>query len=270
MEFLKIVRRRSFLSEVSYIALNIALAISVVILVRVTDSPWLAIGLVLLSKWRVFAVRPRYWLANLQSNLVDYIVNVGFVLFLYGVHAGTATGGQKTFLTVSLMLLYMVWLIFIKPRSKRLFVVAQGGTALFIGITVIFSLAYAIPLSIVVALSWLIGYAAAKHILNSYNEESHVILLSQLWGLTIAEIAWIAYHWTIGYTLFGFEAIMVPRVALTVLCLGFVAYKCYDSYYHNGAVKSVDVVLPILFTFGVVVVLPIILNLLGLDIAVGV
>lgn len=270
MEFLKIVRRRSFLSEVSYISLNIALAVSIVILIRVTGSPWLAIGLVLLSKWRVIAVRPRFWFANLQSNLVDYIVSISFVMFLYSLYIGDATVGQKTFLIVGLMLMYMAWLVFIKPRSKRVFVVAQAGVALFSGVAVLYSLAYAIPLSVVVLLMWLIGYATGKHVLNSYDEESHVTLLSQLWGLILAEVGWIAYHWTLAYSLFGFDEVLVPRAALTVLCLGFVAYKCYDSYHHNGQVRGTDVVLPIVFTFGVVIILPIILSLLGLDIAIGV
>ena len=57
MEFLKNVRRRSFLSEVVYIALNIGLAIAVVLIIRATESPWPAVGLVFLSKWRVLAVK---------------------------------------------------------------------------------------------------------------------------------------------------------------------------------------------------------------------
>ena len=47
-------------SHVFYITLNILLPILAYILVRI-DFVGLAIGLVLLSKWRMFAVRPRYW-----------------------------------------------------------------------------------------------------------------------------------------------------------------------------------------------------------------
>jgi hypothetical protein len=82
MEFLKLVRKRSFLSEAVYTVLNIALAVAVVIVIRYTGSIGFAIGLVVLSKWRVFAVRPRFWWANLRSNLVDFIVSISFVLHL--------------------------------------------------------------------------------------------------------------------------------------------------------------------------------------------
>lgn len=270
MEFLKTVRRRSFLGEMSYIILNIALAIGVILLIRITDSPWLSIGLILISKWRVFAVRPRYWFVNLQSNLVDYIVSISFVLFLYSVYAGDSMADQKLVLVIALLAIYMAWLIFIRPRSKRLFVVAQAGVALFSGTAILYGVAYSLPLSVVALSMWVIGYATARHVLASYNEETQVVLLSQIWGLVLAEIGWIAYHWTIAYTLFGFSGVVVPRVAITVLSLGFVVYKSYDSYYHHKKIRSTDVVLPILFSFGIVVVLPIILSILGLNIAIGI
>ena len=38
MEFLKLVRRRSFVSEVVYMILNIALAIALLAVIRYTDS----------------------------------------------------------------------------------------------------------------------------------------------------------------------------------------------------------------------------------------
>jgi hypothetical protein len=142
MEFLKIVRRRSFLSEVVYTLLNVALALAVVTLIRATESPWPALGLVFLSKWRVLAVRPRYWFVNIQANLVDYIVSISIVIFVYTTYISAATSGQKLFLMGVLTLLYIAWLLFLKPRSKRIYVVAQAGVALFTGVTALFSLAY--------------------------------------------------------------------------------------------------------------------------------
>jgi len=74
MEFLKLSKRRSLLSELIYIVLNVALAVGLLVIVWAIASPYAAFALVLLSKWRVFAVRPRYWFANLQANMVDVIV----------------------------------------------------------------------------------------------------------------------------------------------------------------------------------------------------
>ncbi len=269
MEFLKNVRRKSFLSEVVYVLLNVALAISIVILIRVTQSPWPAIVLVLLSKWRVFGVRPRYWFVNVQSNLVDFIVSVSFAVFLYTIYNGNPTSGQVA-IAVAFMLLYMGWLLYVKPRSKRKFVIVQAGIALFVGTAALYMYSYAIPSSVAVLFMWLIGYSVARHALSSYSEETHVLFMSQVWGLVMAEIGWLAYHWTVAYPLFGSLGLLVPRVALTVFCAGFVALKAYDSYYHNQKIRGNDIIMPLLFAFGIIIVLPLVLNLLGFSVALGV
>jgi hypothetical protein len=270
MEFLKTVRRRSFLSEVIYVGLNIALAVAVVTLIWVTESPWAAVGLVLLSKWRVFAVRPRYWFVNVQSNLVDFIVSVSFVIFLYTTYSSIVASGPRLFIMAVLTLIYIGWLLFLKPRSKRSYMVAQGATALFVGVTALYLLAYALPTTVVVMLMWLIGYTTARHILSSYSEETHILFMSQLWAITLAEIGWLAYHWTVGYSLFGVSGMVFPRVALTVACIGFITWKCYDAYYHNRKIRRNDIILPILFTVGIIIVLPLILNSLGTSVPVGI
>jgi len=269
MEFLKIVRRRSFQSEVVYTALNVALAIAVVLVIRATESPWPAIVLVFLSKWRVLAVRPRYWFVNVQANLVDFIVSISLVVFMYAAHTSAAQPTQKLFILGVLTLIYIAWLLFLKPRSKRVYVVAQAGVALFAGVTALFTLSYAWPASLVVIVMWLIGYATARHVLASYDE-THILFLSLLWGLVLAEIGWLAYHWTVAYTPLGIESVIFPRVALTVLCIGFILHRCYDSYYHHQRIRSNDVILPILFTISIIVVLPIVLNLLGANVTIGI
>lgn len=270
MEFLKVVRQRTFLSELLYVALNVALIISVLILVRITESPVPAIGLVVLSKWRVFAVRPRYWWANIQSNLVDYIVGVSFASFIYSAYVSDAASGEKTMLVFAIMILYAIWLLFIRTKARRSYIVAQAFIALFNGMTLLFMLAYALPLTVVVLLSWMLGYATSRHILSTYEEEPHIVLLSQIWGLFVAELSWLAYHWTVAYNIFNSEVLALPRFALTMLCLGFVVFKAYDSYYHNGKVRMGDIIMPLLFTVGIIVVLPLVLSLLGLSISVGI
>lgn len=270
MEFLKTVRRRSFLSEVIYVGLNIALAVAALTLVMVTESPWPAVVLVLLSKWRVFAVRMRYWFVNVQSNLVDFIVSISFVVFLYTSYSGIAGPGQRLFIMVTLTLMYIGWLLFLKPRSKRSYMVAQGGVALFVGVAALYLLAYSLPMTVVVLLMWLIGYTTARHILSSYSEETHILFMSQLWALVVAEIGWLAYHWTAGYSLLGIVGVIFPRVALTVICIGFITLKCYDAYYHHRKIRRNDIILPIIFTFGIIIVLPLILNALGVSVPVGV
>ncbi len=256
MEFLKIAKRRSFLSELIYIALQIGLALAVVIVIRATESPWPAIGLVALSKWRVLAVKPRYWFVNLQANMVDFIVGISIVGLLYTTYVGHGESTQKFLVLSVLTLLYMGWLLFLKPQSKRVYVAAQAGIALFAGVAALFIFGYDWWVSAVVLLMWLIGYSTAHHILASYSE-THISFLSLLWALALAELGWLAYHWTFAYVL-----LPIPRVALTVACIAFIAQQCYDSYYHHQRIRGNDILMPVLFAVSIIVILPLVLNLL--------
>ena len=255
MEFLKIVKRRSFLNEAVYVGLNIGLSISLMIIVRVTGSVWPAFILVFLSKWRVFAVRPQFWFANIQANLVSSIVSVSYVVFLYAVNS-TNVGDFQIFLIQSfLALLSVCWLLFLKPKSKRKYMVAQAGVALFVGITAIYASTYNWVASPVILLVWLVGYATARHVLSSYDEESHIILLSLIWGLVLSEIGWLAYHWTIAYHLPFVSNILLPQVSIVMACLGFLTYKSYNSYYHYQKIRMNDIILPLIFTVAIILVL---------------
>jgi hypothetical protein len=115
----------------------------------------------------------------------------------------------------------------------------------------------------------LIGYTTARHVLSSYDE-THILFLSLLWGLLLAEIGWLAYHWTVAYTPLGIQSVMFPRVALTVFCIGFILHRAYDSFYHHQKIRGNDVLLPILFTASIIIVLPIVLNLLGANVTIGI
>lgn len=263
MEFLKFVRRRSFLSELIYTVLNIALAVAILLIVRYTEAVWFAITLVILSKWRVFAVRPRFWWANLRSNMVDFIVSISIVLHMYTINAAAIGEGSKLMLLVGLTLAYIGWLLFIKPRSKRSYVVFQAGTALFLGISALFTISFNWPVSVVVLLAWLIGYSAARHVFSAYDDETHALFLSLAWGLVVAQITWVGYHWAIAYPLPVYPSLMLPQAALIITLVSFLAHKSYDSFYHHSKIRMSDVLLPLLFTLSVLLVLLVVFNRVG-------
>lgn len=246
MELLKTVRKRSFLSEVAYVVLNIMLAVGLLVLVLVVNVPWPALGLVMLSKWRVFAVRSRYWAANIRANLVDIIVGISMVTFLY-----SASGDLPT--QLSLTALYVAWLLFLKPRSKRSYVTAQAAVGLILGVAAVVQISPSLPSSLVVLLSWLIGYAAARHVL-SVQHESHINFLSLLWGFVVAEIMWLVYHFTVGYQIANLS-LQLAQVTIFIAVISFSAERIYMSYHRNGAVQSNDVVLPLLFSVSIITVL---------------
>lgn len=247
MEFLRPSRRRTVLSELIYVLLNILVAVAILAVVYFVESPIPAFLVVALSKWRIFAVRPQYWYANIIANIVDIIVSVSLVVFL------TYASGAL-YIQIALTLLYVAWLLYLKPSSKRSMVVAQAGVGLFVGVTALMHVSYEWWASAVVVVMWLIGYSAARHALIAYKEP-HFALLSLLWGLVIAEIGWLTYHWNFAYNL-GFSGnLLLSQAAIVTALISFLAERMYSSYSHHETVRFSDIVLPLLLTISVSIIL---------------
>lgn len=260
MEFLKTIKRRSFLNELIYVVLNIALAIALMLIIQTTGSIWLALALVALSLWRVFAVRPRFWVAHIRANLVNAIVSVSYVVFLYSAGSTSTDDSSVAILRIIWALLYIGWLLLLKPQSKRVYIVTQAAVALFTGLTAIFIVSYNWPVFAVVLLTWVVGYSTASHVLGSYEDEAHFTLLSLIWGLMIAEVSWLGYHWAVAYRLPFITTILVPQVSIVALCLGFIGYKSYDSFARHEKIRLNDVLLPVIFSVAIIIVLMLAFN----------
>lgn len=261
MEFLKIIKRRSFLHEVVYVILNVLLALLAMILIRITDVYWPALLLVLISKWRILAVRPRFWFANIQANLVSIIVSVSYVTFLFLTqNLDNLNYSQTLVIHIILALFYIFWLLFIKPKSKRVYVAIQAAAALVSGVTAVFATIYSWPAIFTVILILLVSYSSTKHVLGSYDEESHIRLISLFVGLVIAEIGWLSYHWLIAYNLPLASGVLVPQATIIIFCLALLFFKSYDSFYKNQFIKINDIILPLIFTISLTIVLLLFFN----------
>ena len=247
MELLKLHRRRSRLSDVAYVGLNVGLAVALLLLVWSVQSIWLPLTLVLLSKWRIVAVRPRYWWQNILANMVDVIVSIGHVVFLF------AANGSE-WLQILLTIGYIVWLLFVKPRSKRIFVVAQAGTSLFVGTTMLSMVFYGYDAFFFVGGMWIVGYLSARHVLVHY-EFPVAEFFSLVWGLICAELAWLGYHWLFAYAIPGSATLKLSQLALIVTLLGFVAERAISSYHKHGVVRRSDMVMPSVFAAGLILLL---------------
>lgn len=206
----KIKPTRGF-SHLAHIALKVLLPVLVYILVRV-DFVTLAIILVLLSKWRMFAVRPRYWTANVLSSGVDLLVTISFVLFM----ANTSVAWWQLFWTV----LYAGWLVWLKPRSDVLSVSAQAMLGQLLALSALYLKFGDAPLLGLVAGTWLIAYVCTKHFLASFNE-SHAGLIAYSWAYFAASLAFVLGHWLLFYGL----------VAQIVLLLTVIGYSLAALYY---------------------------------------
>jgi hypothetical protein len=176
-------------SHLIHVGLNLALPLVAYILVR-TDFVSIAILLVLVSKWRMFAVQARYWIANLIANGVDIMVGVALVLFM----ASTASGWLQLFWA----LIYGVWLVWLKPRSDVLSVSAQAMVGQLLGLSVLYLKFGDSSLFALVLGTWLVAYIAARHFLTSF-EEAHTALLAQVWAYFAASLAFILGHWLLFY-----------------------------------------------------------------------
>lgn len=218
---------RTRVSEWVYTGLNLLLPIAVLFLVRL-DPPYLAFAIVILSKWRIFALRPRFWWANIKANLADVLVGLSAVALIY---LAQGSFGLQILLTV----LYELWLIVLKPRSGAHGILLQAGVAQVVGLIALFNFSVVLPEFMVVASCWLIGYVAARHMLSNY-EEPYVELLSSIWGLFLAELAWIIYRWTNVYTL-GLP-IKIPQIALIMVVVGFCAARMYHLNQEGRMTKS--------------------------------
>lgn len=217
IDLLRAKATRTRVSEIVYTVLNLLLPIAVLFLVRL-DPPYLAFAVVILSKWRILALRPRYWWINIKANLADLLVGISAVALIYL--------AQDSFgLQIALTILYELWLIVLKPRSGTHGILMQAGAAQLVSVIALFNFSVLLPEFMVIAVCWLIGYVTARHVVSNY-EESYVELISVVWGLFLAELAWVIYHWTNVYNL-GLP-IKIPQIALILLVIGFCAARMYD------------------------------------------
>ncbi|MBI4034403.1 hypothetical protein HY380_00725 [Candidatus Saccharibacteria bacterium] len=206
-----------------HIGLNVLLPLLAYILVRI-EFVGLAILLVILSKWRIVAVRPRYWLANLTASSVDIIVGISLIVFMANT---SATWWQLVW-----ALLYMGWLTFLKPRSDVLSVSLQAMLGQLLGLSVLYLKFGDAALLTLVAGTWAITYMSARHFLTSF-EEPHTALIAHVWAYFGAGLAFVLGHWLLFY---GTIAQII--VFLTTIGYGLAAMYYLDA--HDRMTKSLE------------------------------
>lgn len=251
MELLNTVKRRTFWSEVVYYLFNIGLAIILLLIALFIQSPYPALVFVLLSKWRIVAVRPRFWWTNIQANLVDIIVGLGFVGLMY-------LPGASLTLRIILAILYAIWLTVIKPMSKRWQITLQAAIAIFIGSLALMSVSADWPVFVVSLLLFIIGYGVARHFLYSHEEE-RMVLLSLVWGVVFAELGWLTYFWNFSYPVV--LSLKIPQLTIILILLSFLAERTYRSWKkHQHRIKFEELYAPVIFSLVIIFVMIIFFN----------
>lgn len=209
-------------SKVVYVVFNILLPLFVFILVRM-EFFQLALAIILLSKWRMFAVRPRFWPANIRANAVDIIVSVSLLLFM--VHS------DSQLMQLVWTLVYIGWLVVLKPASDTLMVSMQALVGLLCGLMAIFVGWGDGPLYGLVFLTGLVCYLSARHFFDSFDEP-YAKLLSYMWGYFGAALVWVLGHWLLYYGI-------VAQPVLLLLALGYGLATLYYLDHHDRLSKGI-------------------------------
>jgi len=208
-------------SKVVYIIFNILLPLVVFSLVRI-DFVQLALALILLSKWRMFAVRPRFWITNVRANAVDIIAGVSFLLFMIN--------SSSQLLQLACTALYIAWLVVLKPASSPLMVSLQALVGLTAGLMGLFVGWGNGPLYGLVLATGLICYLCAHHFFDSFDEP-YARLLSYMWGYLGAALVWVLGHWLLYYGI-------IAQPVLLLVALGFGLATLYYLDHHDRLSKG--------------------------------
>lgn len=176
-------------SHLLHLALQLLLPIVVFVFVRLGFIQ-LALSIIVLSKWRMFAVRPRFWPANIRANSVDIIVGLSIVLFM--------SHSSSVALQLGWASIYAVWLVVIKPASGILMSSVQALIAQLAGLSAVYLVWSSAPTITLTLATGLVCFLSARHFLDSFDEP-YARMLSYFWGYFGAALAWLLSHWLLFY-----------------------------------------------------------------------
>ena len=220
---------KSFLLSLLFLIYNLSLAGAILALSWI-DLSLVAYLLILLSKWRIFAVSQHYWIPHLKSNSCDLVVGISTVALIN-------TPYFSTNLTASafIALLYVGWLIVIKPLSHDWGRSTQALICQFYGLSALWlHLDGALSGLVAIPLAWLVGLIAANHFLNATQTEDSLLrsTLVMIWGLFIACLAWLSWVWSISYVLPS-GVFAIPQIAIIATLSGY-----FTGQIINGLLKK--------------------------------
>lgn len=206
-------------STLLHSGLLLAFPLILFVLVRLENFTPLAFILIGLSKWRMFAVRPRFWPANIRANAIDIIVAVSIVVFML-----KTPSASWQFVWA---LVYAGWLIALKPGSTVLYTSLQAVAGFVAGLMAVYIAWGAAPLYVLVLATGAVCFLAARHFFDSFDEP-YARLLSYLWGYFGAAIMWPLGHMLVVYPHQGYIA--QPILFLGVLGVGLAAAYYLDHF----------------------------------------
>ena len=208
-----------------HFCLRSLLPVSVFLIVAFLAAPAPAYVLILLSKWRILAAKPRFWWPNLQAAAVDLAFSFSLVLFMAWPGAGLAQ--QLVWLAV-----YLLWAFVAKADKLPAGHIWRGLAAQGLTSSALVYSLDRLPLPVILAGIWLVSLAAARHILNGFPKRDYHRRLVQIWGLFAAQLAWVMLHWQVNFW-------VVPNSAVLLSVVLFASSLLYSLHLREAASKAV-------------------------------
>lgn len=167
---------------------------------------------VALSKWRMFAVKPRHWVANIRTNAVDIFVGMSAVVFM--------SLTDIILYQIVWVVLYALWLLFMKPKSTPIWIGLQALLAQTLSLVALFLVWNEVGETGLVIAVWGVTYLCARHFLAAFDE-SMARASAYVWAFFAASLTWVSSHWLLYY-----KAISQPALILTIVgyCMAALYY----------------------------------------------
>lgn len=196
---------RSGYAAVLHVFLVALLPVLAYVLIRL-EFAWVAVLLLLLSKWRMFAVKSRHWPANFRANAVDIFFGLSMIALMYESNAQS--------IQLLWVFLYWAWLLFVKPRSTPLWIGVQALVSQAVSLAAVFYTFQESSTFVLVLFTWTVTYFSARHFLTAFDEGMSRGT-AYAWAFFSSSIAWLSGHWLIFY-----GPVAQPALLLTGLGYG--------------------------------------------------
>lgn len=203
----------SGIAHVLHLALLLVLPAVIFVLVWLNLTQ-LALLTVVLAKWRMFAVRPRFWAANIRANAIDLMIGLSIVVFM--IHSGSV------WLQAGWAVLYAVWLVAVKPGTTVPMVTVQAFLGQLAALMALYLTWTDGPTWGLTGLTGLFCFLAARHFLDAF-EEPYARMLSYIWGYFGAALGWLLSHWLLYY-----HGLAQPTLLLSTLGYGLAVLYYLD------------------------------------------
>jgi len=213
--------RSSRIIQLLAMAINIIMVVSVYFSV-INELLVLAFIVFLLSKWRVVATQPRFWMRNLINNSCDLLLGISAVSLMYYYQEQflsqslLSADATRSWLVLLLAVALLVWQLLIKPRSSDGWVAIQSAASLSAAQLAIWTYypQYFDSGLLLIVLSTTAAFIAGYHYARQTDEyEGRAVTYMLLWSSMFAMLSWLGWLWNVQYVLPG--AFLVPQIVLS-------------------------------------------------------